>query len=102
MTQQFPPQPPPYGQPDPRQWQGYGPPAPVKKKRKKWPWIVGAVVLLFVVIGMSGNKSTDPAVPAASGSAAAEKPAGTDGQPVEAGTTVTSDDLQITAEPVRK
>jgi hypothetical protein len=59
MTQQYPPP----GQPDPRQWQGYGGAhqagPPPKPKRKKWPWILGAVVLLFVIVGVAN--SGDPA-----------------------------------------
>jgi hypothetical protein len=101
MTQPYPPQP-PYGQPDPRQWQGYGPPAPAPKKRRKWPWVVGGVVLLLILISSIGGKDSSTAPTTAGGGSAAAKPAQTDGQPVAAGETVTSDDLQITAEPVRK
>lgn len=114
MTQQYPPQS-QYGQqplgwvptgsvPDPRQWQGYGQPMPpAPKKKRKWPWIVGGVVLLLVLLSAIGGRgsSTSPA-PAAAGESAAAQPAQSDGQPVAAGETVTSDHLQITAEPVRK
>lgn len=30
---------------------------PVKAKKKKWPWIVGGIVLLFVIIGVSGSNN---------------------------------------------
>lgn len=29
--------------------------APPKKKKRKWPWILGAVVLLFVLVGIFGG-----------------------------------------------
>jgi len=88
--------------PDPRQWQGYGQPVtpPAPKKKRKWPWIVGGVVLLLVVLSSIGGRGSSPA-PVAGGSTEAV-PAQTDGQPVTAGETVTSSHLQITAEPVRK
>lgn len=66
---------PPGQVPDPRQWQQvppYGayppPPAPLPpmpKKRRTWPWIVGAIVLLFVVIGVAngGDRSNPSAAP---------------------------------------
>jgi hypothetical protein len=102
MTQHFPRPQPPYGQPDPHQWQGYGQATPAPKKKRKWPWIVGGVVLLLVLLSAIGGRgsSTSP-TPAAGGSAAAQ-PAQSDGQPIAAGETVTSSDLQVTAEPVRK
>ncbi|MFC9519001.1 DUF4352 domain-containing protein [Nocardiaceae bacterium NPDC056970] len=69
--------------------QGYpAPPAAPEpaKKKKKWPWIVGAIVVLFVIIALTGggeDKKDDatPAAPAAStgqaadGAAAAPAPA---------------------------
>lgn len=88
MTQQYPPQypspqepygqqPPAYGQ-QPPQWappQGHEPPAqqPVKKKRRKWPWIVaGVLLLLFVVIPAlaSGGKSSSSGTSTAAAPAA--------------------------------
>lgn len=70
MTQQPPPQ--PYGQPDPRQWQGYGqqPPPPGPKKRRRWPWVVGGILLFFFFVGnLAGPpepvSSTAPAAPSA-------------------------------------
>lgn len=56
MTTPQPPQPSPdpaaqqnpYGQPNPYA-QPYLPPQPAKK-RKKWPWIVGAIVVVFIAI----------------------------------------------------
>jgi hypothetical protein len=89
MTQQYPPHQPPFGEPDPQQWRGYGAPRgdgvtddtealrqrmggahqapmPPKPKRKKWPWIVVAVVLLFVVVVVANSgDNTTPARPAA-------------------------------------
>jgi hypothetical protein len=67
MSQPYPPPQPPYGQPDPRQWQGYAqqPPPPAPKKRK-WPWVVGAILLLFVIAGIAGgNSEPAPSSPAA-------------------------------------
>lgn len=64
MTQQ--PYPPPAGQPDPRQWQGYGqqpPPPPAKKRR--WPWIVGGVVLFLFVVGTLAGPPDPAPAPAA-------------------------------------
>lgn len=37
---------------------GYGPPTPQPKKRKKWPFIVGGILLLFIIIGIAGGKGT--------------------------------------------
>jgi MmpS family membrane protein len=78
MTQQYPPSDPqPHGRPDPRQWQGYGPPAqpPASKKRRKWPWIVGAVVLLFVVISVAnGGDKTATAPTGSTGATQAPAP----------------------------
>lgn len=60
--------------------QGYPPPAP-PKKRKKWPFIVGGIVLLFIIIGVStGGGSDDPADTAAPAPAA---PAAGQPAPVE-------------------
>lgn len=62
MTAQYPP---PYGQPDPQQWRQphshQAPPA--KPKRKKWPWIVGAVVLLFLIVGIVNSGDPAPQTP---------------------------------------
>ncbi len=42
------------------------PAAPVKKGRRKWPWILAAVLVLFVAIGIaiSGPSTPDPGNPA--------------------------------------
>ncbi|MHA6780266.1 Ltp family lipoprotein [Pseudonocardia saturnea] len=41
------------GQQDPR---GYGPPTPAApKKRRRWPWIVGGIVALFVVVQVANG-----------------------------------------------
>jgi hypothetical protein len=54
------------------------PPRPAPKKRKKWPFIVGGIVVLFVIIGIAGqggsNSGTDTT--AAQSPAAAAAPAG--------------------------
>lgn len=55
--------------PPPPQYQfagGYQPPRPPAppKKRKKWPWVVGAVALLFVIFAVSGG-GDQPATPTA-------------------------------------
>lgn len=48
---------------------------PPARKRRKWPWVVGAIVLLFVIIGIaSGGKdstssTTSAAAPAATAAA---------------------------------
>lgn len=45
-----------YGQPYPQQFAGQMP-APAPKKRRKWPWVVGALVAIVVVGGlMSGGE----------------------------------------------
>lgn len=48
-------------------------PAPSKKK-KKWPWIVGAIVVLFVIIGLTtgGEDKKEDAAPAAPTAQAAD------------------------------
>ena len=66
--------PPPPGQ-QPYPPQGYAPMPPAPKKRK-WPWIVGGIVLLFVIIGVAnGGGSATPTnattTPTAAASAAA-------------------------------
>ncbi|SDE30612.1 MmpS family transport accessory protein [Rhodococcus tukisamuensis] len=30
-------------------------PASAPKKRKKWPWVVGGIIALFVIVGMAGG-----------------------------------------------
>ncbi|MBE7161366.1 MAG: Ltp family lipoprotein [Williamsia herbipolensis] len=68
---------PPFGtgghNPDQGHWPGQEPtqPGPPSQnqgtKRKKWPWILGAVVVLFVIIGLASNGAADePSTPAAS------------------------------------
>jgi hypothetical protein len=38
--------------------QGYGPPAQQPKKRKKWPFIVGGILLLFIIVGIAGGNGS--------------------------------------------
>jgi hypothetical protein len=33
---------------------GYGPPPPAPRKGPKWPWVVGGIVLLVIIIGSAG------------------------------------------------
>ncbi|ROZ49410.1 hypothetical protein EEB13_05670 [Rhodococcus sp. WS3] len=57
----------PYGQqpgqfgPPPGGYQPTQQPAPIQKKPKKWPWIVGGVVVILVIAGMvgGGDKEAD-------------------------------------------
>jgi hypothetical protein len=63
MTQQFPPPPPgPYGGPqaDPQWLPPNAAPPQAPKKKRKWPWIIGAAVLLFVVVGVASSGSKTP------------------------------------------
>lgn len=78
-----------YGHGQPPQWAppgsvppqyNYQAPSPVQippRKRRKWPWVVGAIVLLLVVASVAGGKSTTTQVPASptSNSAAPGAPA---------------------------
>ena len=72
----------PSQQQPPPQWAPMGahapPPAP-PKKRRKWPWVVGAVLLLFVVVGLATGGDEVPPTPTSLPSApAAQAPAGAD------------------------
>lgn len=52
-------------------------PQPAPKKRKKWPWIIGAILVLFVIIGVSGgNGGSSPTVEQVNSAAAPAVPAG--------------------------
>ncbi|WP_068159362.1 DUF4352 domain-containing protein [Rhodococcus phenolicus] len=65
-------QPPNYVPQQPGGWQpaaGFPPAQPPKKKRK-WPWIVGGIVAVFVVASMAGGEDDNP-----SGSANSDNPA---------------------------
>ncbi len=46
------------------------PPAQPPKKKRKWPWIVGGIVAVFVVASMAGGEDDNP-----SGSANSDNPA---------------------------
>lgn len=55
-------QPTPY---PPQPQQPYQPPVPAPNKRRKWPWIIGGLVVLIVVIASvasGGNKTPEPTV----------------------------------------
>jgi hypothetical protein len=83
MTMSYPQQPGPHGQPYP----AYPPPAPpTPKKSRSWPWIVAAVLAVFIGIGIVAN-DTNPAsspsgepqadtAPATAAAKAPAKPAG--------------------------
>ncbi|KJK39475.1 hypothetical protein UK23_40735 [Lentzea aerocolonigenes] len=58
----------------PGQYPQFAPPPPPRKKAKKWPWVVGAIVLLFIVIGVSNGGKT-PAPTSTSGAAQQTAPA---------------------------
>src|SRR4051812_15517441 len=89
MTQQYPPQPPPYGQPDPRQWQqvpqqpyqATSPPVQIPApKTSFWRSKKGALVLLavglFGACGVANNGTSAPKTPTApTWSSAAAQPA---------------------------
>jgi hypothetical protein len=74
--------PPPYPQ-MPHQ-RGYGPPPPPPRRAPKWPWVLGGVVLLVLVIGFAsagrGNQgatpSAEPTITIAAPAPAAQAPAG--------------------------
>lgn len=74
MTDQ-PPYPPapgsPAGFPPPAQ-----PPASTPKKRRKWPWVAGGIVLLLVIIGVATDGGTQP-----TGAPAGNDPASAAGAP---------------------
>jgi hypothetical protein len=53
----------PYGQPS-GQWPPQAPQAP--QRRRKWPWIVGAVVVLFIVVGIANGGNSGAPSPAGS------------------------------------
>ena len=119
MSQNYPPgdqRPgqPPHGQQPPGPQQPYYPPPgqqpyqqqppPAPRKRRRWPWILGAIVLLFVIVGVSnsgGETSSTPAAPP--GSTGVADPPGaadtgdTDDAPTRYGQTVDRDGLQLTA-----
>ncbi|MEU7475817.1 MmpS family transport accessory protein [Lentzea sp. NPDC042327] len=68
FQQQMPPgQPPQYAPPQ------YGPPP--KKKAKKWPWVIGGVVALFVIIGLANGGKTPAPTNSANPTVMTEQPA---------------------------
>lgn len=67
MTQPDPPRP-PHGQ-------HYAPPAVAPRRRRKWPFVVGGIVLLLVLVGIAGgNNAPAPTAPAAPAASAAAEP----------------------------
>ena len=65
MTQQFPP---PHGQPDPHQWQGYQPPPPAprpKKSHGKLAALALLILALFVACAIAGQNNKTSSVPTA-------------------------------------
>lgn len=77
----------PYGpQPPPPTPQAFGGPPPPPRKQRRWPWIVGIIVALFVGVGIGSaggddTKTTDAGTPLPAG--ASTSPA----SPSEAATT---------------
>lgn len=75
---------PQHGQSDPRQWQQHGAPvppftpptyAPTPKRRRRWPWVLAVVVLLFAVVGLATGEDDD--TPAAGTLTSPAMPSGT-------------------------
>lgn len=98
----------PYGQP----------PQPEPKKKKKWPWIVGGIVALLVIVGAcsggsgdstgTSSTSTKSTEESASGSDPSESQestkaegSGSAGTDVSQGETVDMDGMQVTVSNVR-
>jgi hypothetical protein len=50
-------------QPYPQAEHPYSPP-PVKRRRRKWPWVIGGLLLLLVISANSGSDSGQPATSA--------------------------------------
>lgn len=81
MTQ--PPIPPQPGQPYPPQ----GPPPTPPKKKRKWPWILGAIIILIVIVSVSGGGEKKEETATAADTTAAATPAA--GAPAAQTTTTT-------------
>ena len=88
------------GQIPPQQWgppPGWVPAQPPKKKRR-WPWVLGAIVLLIIIVGVSGggeDGATTTAAPAAGSDTSAAPASGE--QTLTYGQEATVGDLVITA-----
>ncbi|UYP18748.1 DUF4352 domain-containing protein [Rhodococcus sp. Z13] len=78
---------PPSGQyaSQPTGWQQSGgvPPAQQPKKRKKWPWVVGAIAAIFVIASVSGGGDDDKPSRSAGSSTSANSAAQADAPAVE-------------------
>ena len=59
MTAHVPPHSPWPGEQPPQQW---GPPPTPSRKRRKWPFVLGAIVLLVVLIGVANAGNEPPRV----------------------------------------
>lgn len=91
MTSQLPHDPHhPYNQYPQQAWPPPAQPAP--KRRRKWPWIVGGIVLLLIIIGSVGNAK--PATPTVvnAGPAASQAQAAT---PTGPASTITDGTYQV-------
>jgi hypothetical protein len=76
-----------YRQPTGQQWPPL-PPTAVKKRRKKWPWIVGALVVLLLILifssAGSGGTTTPAGTTSTSGSQSNAQPAAAPAAPPKA------------------
>lgn len=71
--------------------QGFPPPvapAPAKKKSRKWPWIVGGIVAVFVIVAVAGGGDKDTSDSAAGGAPAAPAAPGAPAAPAKSGTSI--------------
>ena len=68
---------------------GYGvPPQPIPappKKKRKWPWILGAIVVLIIIIAFATSGGSDDSVPSGSQNGAAQNAPANGGEEQAAG-----------------
>ncbi|GAC57631.1 hypothetical protein GOHSU_22_00910 [Gordonia hirsuta DSM 44140 = NBRC 16056] len=76
----FPNQPPQFGPTPGQPYPPIQPTAAPKKNKKKWPWIVGALVVLGIIIGaVSGGEEASTGSSSSTGSGSADTNSGSDG-----------------------